>query len=57
MIEINKVYRFKDEFAKELSIPSNQIDRRQKELLDWLTNFFVYKFLMTNMNQYAKINL
>ena len=44
MIEINKVYRFKDEFAKELSIPSNQIDRRQKELLDWLTNFFVYKF-------------
>lgn len=44
MIEINKVYKFKDEFAKELNIPANQVDRRQKDLLDWLTNFFDYEF-------------
>lgn len=44
MIILNKVYEFKAEFAKLLSIPANQVDRRQQELLDWLTNFFDYEF-------------
>lgn len=29
MIEINKTYRFKEEFCAELSIPANQYDRKQ----------------------------
>lgn len=44
MIEINKIYRFKEEFCAELGIPGNQYDRKQKELLAWLTNFFDYEF-------------
>lgn len=44
MIEINKTYRFKEEFCAELSIPANQYDRKQQELLAWLTNFFDYEF-------------
>ena len=48
MLEINKVYRFKDEFAKELNLPFNQINRRQEELLEWLKNFYDYEFLPGN---------
>lgn len=48
MIEINKCYRFKSEFAKELGIPGNQTDRRQEELLEWLKNFFDYEFFEGN---------
>lgn len=44
MIEKNKIYRFKEDFCKELKIPGNQYDRKQKELLDWLTNFFDFEF-------------
>lgn len=44
MIKPNTFYKFKAEFAKELNIPTNQIDRRQKELLQWLTNFFDFEF-------------
>ena len=44
MIQTHVVYEFKSEFAKELNIPVNQVDRRQEELLVWLTNFFDYKF-------------
>ena len=44
MIKINTIYKFKSEFAKELSIPANQVDRRQDELLTWLSNFFDYEF-------------
>lgn len=48
MLEINKIYRFKDEFAKELNLPINQINRRQEELLEWLKNFYDYEFLPGN---------
>lgn len=44
MLKTNKVYKFKEEFCKELNIPANQYDRKQKELLDWLTNFFDFEF-------------
>lgn len=44
MIE-KRVYSFKEEFCKELNIPSNQYDRKKKELLEWLTNFFDYDYL------------
>lgn len=44
MIKINTIYKFKSEFAKELDIPANQVDRRQDELLTWLSNFFDYEF-------------
>lgn len=44
MIKVNTIYKFKAEFAKELGIPANQIDRRQEELLNWLSNFFDYIF-------------
>lgn len=44
MIIENRIYKFKAEFAKELNIPTNQIDRRQDELLKWLANFFDYEF-------------
>lgn len=47
MIE-TKIYKFKEEFCKELSIPLNQANRRQKELLEWLTNFYDYEFLPGN---------
>lgn len=44
MIIKNKEYLFKKEFCKELNIPNNQCDRRKEELLEWLTNFYDYKF-------------
>lgn len=44
MIKPNTFYKFKTEFAKELNIPNHQVDRRQEELLDWLTNFFDFEF-------------
>ena len=44
MIKTNVIYKFKTEFAKELGIPANQVDRRQEELLNWLSNFFDYEF-------------
>lgn len=44
MIEINQMYKFKTEFAPLLGIPQNQVDRRQSELLQWLENFFDFKF-------------
>jgi hypothetical protein len=43
MIEANKIYNFKEEFCKELKIPSYQFDRRKKDLLNWLDNFFDYE--------------
>ena len=48
MIEINKCYRFKSEFAQELNLPKHQIDRRQDELLEWLQNFFDFDFFEGN---------
>ena len=48
MIEKNTLYKFKAEFAKELNIPTNQVDRRQAELLEWLSNFFDYEFFEGN---------
>lgn len=47
MIEC-KVYKFKEEFCKELGIPNNQPDRRLKELLEWLKNFYDFNFLKGN---------
>ena len=42
------IYKFKEEFCKELGIPQNQYNRRQKALLEWLKNFFEYEFLPGN---------
>lgn len=47
MIEC-KVYKFKEEFCKELGIPNNQPDRRLKELLEWLKNFYDFNFFKGN---------
>lgn len=44
MIENNKLYNFKSEFAKELGIPNHQVDRKLDDLLIWLTNFYDYEF-------------
>lgn len=44
MIEINRNYEFKKEFCALLNIPNNQVDRRQGELLAWLSNFFEFDF-------------
>jgi hypothetical protein len=48
MITCNTIYRFKEEFCTELGIPQNQYNRRQKELLEWLKNFFDFDFLPGN---------
>lgn len=53
MIE-KKLYKFKSEFCKELKIPVNQMDRRQPELLNWLSNFYDFDFLPGNP---IKINI
>ena len=50
-METNKVYRFKEEFCKELNIPMNQAERKLDELLEWLNNFFVYDFLPGRPNR------
>lgn len=42
------IYKFKEEFCKELGIPQNQYNRRQEALLEWLKNFFEYDFLPGN---------
>lgn len=47
MIE-NKIYKFKEEFCKELGIPQNQYNRRMDSLLEWLKNFFDYEYLPGN---------
>ena len=39
------VYLFKEEFCKELKIPTNQYDRNKDKLLEWLTNFFDFDYL------------
>lgn len=44
MIEC-KVYKFKEEFCKELKIPMNQAERNLEDLLEWLTNFYNFNFL------------
>lgn len=44
MIE-KRVYLFKEEFCKELKIPTNQYDRNKDKLLEWLTNFFDFDYL------------
>ena len=44
MIEINRSYEFKKEFCALLKIPNNQVDRRQEDLLAWLSNFFDFNF-------------
>lgn len=44
MIQKHTMYKFKTEFAQILNIPANQVDRRQSELLEWLKNFYDYKF-------------
>ena len=43
-LEINKLYRFKEEFCVELGIPKNQVERRLDELLNWLGNFYDFEF-------------
>ena len=50
MIEL-KLYSFKEEFCKELNIPRNQSERRLKELLDWLNNFYDYEFFVGRPNR------
>lgn len=45
---VKGIYKFKEEFCAELKIPQNQCNRRQQELLDWLTNFFDYEILYGN---------
>lgn len=42
------IYKFKDEFCKELQIPINQYNRRQSELFEWLENFYDFKVLNGN---------
>jgi hypothetical protein len=42
------IYKFKEEFCVKLNIPMNQANRRQEELLLWLTNFFDYEYLPGN---------
>lgn len=37
------VYKLKEEFFKTLNIPKYQWDKRKKDLLDWLENFYDYK--------------
>lgn len=44
MLIEKKVYAFKEEFCKLLQIPTNQVERRLDELLDWLKNFYDFKF-------------
>lgn len=39
------LYKFKAEFCKMLDIPNYQIDRRQDDLLEWLTNFYDFTFI------------
>lgn len=43
MLEL-KTYKFND-FCEELKIPRGQRERRLKELLNWLTNFYSYEFI------------
>lgn len=50
MIEL-KLYSFKEEFCKELGIPKNQSERRLKELLEWLNNFYEYEFFTGRPNR------
>ena len=50
MIE-KKIYIFKTEFCQELHIPMNQAERRLKELLTWLTNFYDFEFLEGHPNR------
>lgn len=50
-MEINKVYKFKEEFCKELNIPMNQAERKLDELLEWLENFFIFEFLPGRPNR------
>lgn len=45
MIEC-KIYEFKTEFCGELNIPPYQVNRRQSELLTWLTNYFDFELLV-----------
>lgn len=47
MIEINKIYKLKDEFLKELNIPEQQWNRRKNDLLDWLNEFYDYEIINT----------
>ena len=44
MIELNKIYKFKEEFCKELGIPNCQVERRLNDLIDWLSNFYEFEF-------------
>ena len=39
------IYLFKEEFCRELKIPQNQYNRRQDELLIWLSNFYDFEIL------------
>ena len=43
-LELNKLYKFKEEFCVELGIPKNQVERRLDELLNWLGNFYDFEF-------------
>ena len=43
-LELNKLYKFKEEFCVELGIPKNQVERRLDELLNWLGNFYYFEF-------------
>lgn len=44
------IYKFKEEFCKELNIPMNQAERRLDQLLEWLTNFFDFDFIKGHPN-------
>lgn len=44
LIELNKIYKFKEEFCKELGIPNCQVERRLNDLIDWLSNFYEFEF-------------
>lgn len=43
-LELNKLYKFKEEFCVELGIPKNQVERRLDDLINWLRNFYDFEF-------------
>ena len=45
IVESNHTYVFKAEFCTGLGISKYQMDRRKKDLLIWLTNFYDYTII------------
>jgi hypothetical protein len=45
------LYEFKKEFCAKLNIPMCQVERRLPDLLEWLKNFYDYKFYKGRPNR------